>query len=177
MPTVEFTFCAYTSRGESFSEVSVRTEFTVSVWRSPTYTVVAEVSVLLSRSRIVAPTPRQPPSSEHASAMEQTAALAERASIKYKEVEFLQDRIGQEFDGTISGVTEYGLYVEINENKCEGMIPLRDLDDDYYEFDEKQYCLWGRRTHKRYSLGDEVRISIASANLDRKQLNFALVSE
>ncbi len=114
---------------------------------------------------------------EHASAMEQTAALAERASIKYKEVEFLQDRIGQEFDGTISGVTEYGLYVEINENKCEGMIPLRDLDDDYYEFDEKQYCLWGRRTHKRYSLGDEVRISIASANLDRKQLNFALVSE
>ena len=114
---------------------------------------------------------------EHASAMEQTAALAERASIKYKEVEFMQDRIGQEYDGTISGVTEYGLYVEINENKCEGMVPLRDLDDDYYEFDEKQYCLWGRRTHKRYSLGDEVRIKIASANLDRKQLNFTIVRE
>ena len=114
---------------------------------------------------------------EHASAMEQTAALAERASIKYKEVEFMQDRIGQEFDGTISGVTEYGLYVEINENKCEGMVPLRDLDDDYYEFDEKQYCLWGRRTHKRYSLGDEVRIKIASANLERKQLSFTLADE
>ena len=114
---------------------------------------------------------------EHASQMEQTAALAERASIKYKEVEFMQDHIGQEYDGTISGVTEYGLYVEINENKCEGMVPLRDLDDDYYEFDEKQYCLWGRRTHKRYSLGDEVRIKIASANLERKQLNFAIVRE
>ena len=114
---------------------------------------------------------------EHASAMEQTAAQAERASIKYKEVEFMQDRIGQEFDGTISGVTEYGLYVEINENKCEGMVPLRDLDDDYYEFDEKQYCLWGRRNHKRYSLGDEVRIKIASANLERKQLNFTIVRD
>ena len=114
---------------------------------------------------------------EHASSMEQTAALAERASIKYKEVEFMQDHIGQEYDGTISGVTEYGLYVEINENKCEGMVPLRDLDDDYYEFDEKQYCLWGRRSHKRYSLGDEVRIKIASANLERKQLNFTIVRE
>ena len=114
---------------------------------------------------------------EHASSMEQTAALAERASIKYKEVEFMQDHIGQEYDGTISGVTEYGLYVEINENKCEGMVPLRDLDDDYYEFDEKQYCLWGRRSHRRYSLGDEVRIKIASANLERKQLNFTIVRE
>ena len=114
---------------------------------------------------------------EHASQMEQTAALAERASIKYKEVEFMQDRIGQEYDGTISGVTEYGLYVEINENKCEGMVPLRDLDDDYYEFDEKQYCLWGRRTHRRYSLGDAVRIRIASANLEKKQLNFSLIKD
>lgn len=111
---------------------------------------------------------------EHASQMEQTAALAERASIKYKEVEFMQDRIGQEFNGVISGVTEYGLYVEITENKCEGLVPIRDLDDDIYEFDEKQYCLWGRRHHHRYSLGDEVRIKIASANLDRKQLNFTI---
>ncbi|MBQ6189551.1 MAG: ribonuclease R [Bacteroidaceae bacterium] len=114
---------------------------------------------------------------EHASQMEQTAALAERASIKYKEVEFMQDRIGQEFNGVISGVTEYGLYVELNENKCEGLVPIRDLDDDIYEFDEKQYCLWGRRHHHRYSLGDEVRIKIASANLDRKQLNFTIARE
>ena len=114
---------------------------------------------------------------EHASQMEQTAALAERASIKYKEVEFMQDRIGQEFNGVISGVTEYGLYVVITENKCEGLVPIRDLDDDIYEFDEKQYCLWGRRHHHRYSLGDEVRIKIASANLDRKQLNFTIARE
>ncbi|MBQ8968147.1 MAG: ribonuclease R [Bacteroidaceae bacterium] len=112
---------------------------------------------------------------EHASQMEQTAVQAERASIKYKEVEFMQERIGQEFQGTISGVTEYGLFVEIDENKCEGLVPLRDLDDDYYELDEKNYCLWGRRHHRRYSLGDQVRIRIASANLERKQLNFTLV--
>jgi len=81
---------------------------------------------------------------EHCSAMEQLAASAERASIKYKQVEFMSDKLGQVFEGTVSGVTEFGLYVEINENKCEGMVPLRDLDDDYYEFDERNYCLWGR---------------------------------
>jgi len=112
---------------------------------------------------------------EHCSGMEQVAAQAERASIKYKEVEYMQERIGQEFDGVISGVTEFGLYVELNENKCEGLVPMRDLGDDYYEFDEKNYCLWGRRNHHRYTLGDEVRVKVASANLDRKQLNFTLV--
>ncbi len=111
---------------------------------------------------------------EHSSDMEQVAAQAERASIKYKEVEFMQDKIGQEFDGIISGVTEYGIYVELNENKCEGMVPMRDLDDDIYEFDERNYCLWGRRHHHRYSLGDEVRVKVASTNLDRKQLNFVI---
>ncbi len=114
---------------------------------------------------------------EHSSDMEQLAAQAERSSIKYKQVEFMQDRLGQEYDGTISGVTEYGIYVEVNENKCEGMVPLRDLDDDYYEFDEKNYCLWGRRHHHRYNLGDQVRIKVARANLDRKQLDFVLVKE
>ena len=112
---------------------------------------------------------------EHSSAMEQTAASAERASIKYKQVEFMSDKIGMEFEGTVSGVTEFGLYVEINENKCEGMVPLRDLDDDYYEFDERNYCLWGRKRHRRYSLGDSVRIKVARANLEKKQLDFALV--
>lgn len=114
---------------------------------------------------------------EHASAMEQLASNAERASIKYKQVEFMGERIGQEFQGTISGVTEFGLYVEIDENKCEGMIPLRDLLDDYYEFDERNYCLFGRRGHKRYCLGDKVRIRVERANLERKQLDFALVEE
>lgn len=112
---------------------------------------------------------------DHSSEMELLAAQAERSSIKYKQVEYMQGKLGEEFDGTISGVTEYGLYVEINENKCEGMVPLRDLDDDYYEFDEKNYSLLGRRHHHRYSLGDQVRIKVARANLDRKQLDFALV--
>jgi ribonuclease R len=112
---------------------------------------------------------------EHSSAMEQIAANAERASIKYKQVEFMGERLGQEYDGTISGVTEWGLYVEINENKCEGMVPMRDLDDDFYDFDEKNYCLIGRKKHKKYSLGDPVKIKVARANLEKKQLDFALV--
>lgn len=114
---------------------------------------------------------------EHCSAMEQLAASAERASIKYKQVEFMSDKLGQVFEGTISGVTEFGLYVEINENKCEGMVPLRDLDDDYYEFDERNYCLWGRKYHHRYSLGDTVQVKVAKANLEKKQLDYALVRE
>ena len=112
---------------------------------------------------------------DHSSNMEQIAANAERASIKYKQVEFMGERMGQEFDGTISGVTEWGLYVEVNENKCEGMIPMRELDDDFYDFDEKAYCLTGRRYHKKYSLGNPVRIKVVRANLERKQLDFALV--
>ena len=112
---------------------------------------------------------------DHSSNMEQIAANAERASIKYKQVEFMGERMGQEFDGTISGVTEWGLYVEVNENKCEGMIPMCELDDDFYDFDEKAYCLTGRRYHKKYSLGDPVRIKVVRANLERKQLDFALV--
>ena len=112
---------------------------------------------------------------KHCSDMEQLAASAERASIKYKQVEFMADKLGEDFDAVISGVTEWGLYAEINENKCEGMIPIRDLDDDYYEFDEKNYCLRGRRTKRTFSLGDPVRIQVARANLERKQLDFALV--
>ena len=114
---------------------------------------------------------------EHASDMEQLAATAERASIKYKQVEFMGDRIGQEFDGTVSGVTEFGLYVEVDENKCEGMVPLRMLLDDYYEFDERNFCLVGRRYHKRYGLGDKVRIRVERANLERRQLDFALIGD
>lgn len=111
---------------------------------------------------------------QHSSDMEQLASNAERASIKYKQVEFMSDRIGQVFDGVISGVTEWGIYVELVENKCEGMIPIRDLDDDYYTFDDKNYCLEGRRYHKKYQLGDEVTIKVAKANLDKKQLDFVL---
>ena len=108
---------------------------------------------------------------------EQTAALAERASIKYKQVEFMADKIGKIFEGIISGVTEFGLYVELNDSHCEGMIPLRDMDDDYYEFDERNYQLWGKRHHRRFTLGDPIRVRVAKANLDKKQLDFALVTE
>ena len=112
---------------------------------------------------------------EHCSDMEQTAASAERASIKYKQVEFMNDHLGETFQGTISGVTEFGLYVEIDENKCEGMIPLRDLEGDYYDFDEKNYCLRGRRFHHQYNLGDSVKVQVSRADLYRKQLDFKLV--
>ena len=114
---------------------------------------------------------------EHCSEMEQTAASAERSSIKYKQVEYMSERLGQTFQGTISGVTEFGIYVEVDENKCEGMIPLRDLDDDYYEFDERNYCLRGRRQHHVYNLGDSVKIQVARADLFRKQLDYKLVRE
>ena len=112
---------------------------------------------------------------DHCSSMEQLAVNAERASVTYKQVEFMQDKLGMVFDGVISGVTEWGLYVELNENKCEGLVPMRDLDDDYYEFDEKNYCLIGRRTKREYRLGDPITIKVASANLERKQLDFHLV--
>ena len=112
---------------------------------------------------------------EQCSDMEQTAALAERASIKYKQVEFMADKLGQEFDGIISGINEFGIYVELTDSKCEGMVPVRDLDDDYYVFDEKNYVLVGRRRHHRYQLGDPIRVKVARANLDKKQLDFRLV--
>jgi ribonuclease R len=111
----------------------------------------------------------------HCSSMEQLAANAERASIKYKQVEFMRAHLGQVFEGVISGVTEWGLYVEINENKCEGLVPMRDLDDDFYEFDEKNYCLRGKRHKHIYRLGDPLTIRVASANLQRKQLDFSRV--
>lgn len=110
----------------------------------------------------------------HSSDMELIATRAERDSIKYKQVEFMADKIGQVFDGVISGVTEWGIYVEIKENMCEGMIPIRELDDDFYELDEKNYRLIGRRTKREYRLGQELQITVARANLERKQLDFAL---
>ncbi len=114
---------------------------------------------------------------EHCSDMEQTAANAERASTKYKQVEFMQDRLGQVFEGVISGITEWGLFVELNDNKCEGMIPIRDLEDDYYEFDEKNYCLRGRRKQHIYQLGDPMKVKVARTNLEKRQLDFVLAEE
>jgi len=113
---------------------------------------------------------------QHASDMERKALDAERASIKFKQVEFLSDKIGEQFSGIISGVSEWGLYVEIDENKCEGMVPIREMDDDYYDLDEDNYRLLGKRTGKTYQLGDEVKVEILRANLAKKQIDLSIVS-
>ena len=111
---------------------------------------------------------------EHCSDMEQVAQQAERDSIKYKMVEFMADKVGEVYDAHISGIQSYGIYCEIDENHCEGMVSMHDLDDDYYDFDERNYCLVGRRHHHKYQLGDPVRIKVARANLEKRQLDFAL---
>lgn len=113
---------------------------------------------------------------EHSSQMEKKAADAERASIKYKQAEFLKDQIGTEFIGIVSGVTEWGMYVEIEENKCEGMVRLRDITDDLYILDEKNYAIRGQRKKKVYQLGDEVRIRVKKVDLEKRQIDFTLIS-
>lgn len=113
---------------------------------------------------------------KHSTQMEIKASEAERASIKYKQVEFLLDKVGEVYDGLISGVTEWGLYVEIVENKCEGMIRLRDIDDDFYEFDDTNYCVIGSRTKRKYTLGDTVKVQILRCDLVRKQIDMRMVN-
>lgn len=114
---------------------------------------------------------------EHVSEMEQIAANAERASIKYKQVEFMADKLGVVFEGSISGVTQWGFYVELKDNKCEGLVSVMELEDDYYEFDEKNYCIVGRHKHKKYQLGDIVEVTVVRANLEARQLDFALADK
>ena len=114
---------------------------------------------------------------EHCSDMEQISMNAERDSIKYKMVEFMADKIGNTYDAHISGIQSYGIYAQIDETHCEGMIPIRDLGNDYYDFDEKNYMIVGRRHHTKYQLGDPIRIKVARANLERKQLDFTLADD
>ena len=114
---------------------------------------------------------------QHSSQMEKKAADAERASVKYKQAEYLRDQVGNIFSGVISGVTEWGMYVEIIENKCEGMIRLRDISDDFYTLDEKNYAIIGQRKKKVYQLGDEVKIRVKNVDLTKKQIDFSLVQE
>jgi ribonuclease R len=114
---------------------------------------------------------------KHSSNMEKRAIDAERASIKYKQVEFMSDKIGQVFDGVISGVTEWGFFVELIESKCEGLVSMRDLIDDFYEFDEDNFCIAGRRKHKKDQLGDPVKVEVYRINLPKKQLDFRLAEE
>jgi ribonuclease R len=109
--------------------------------------------------------------------MEKKAADAERSSVKYKQAEYLKDQVGSVYSGVISGVTEWGMYVEIIENKCEGMIRLRDISDDFYTLDEKNYAIIGQRKKKVYQLGDEVMIRVKNVDLTKKQIDFSLVTE
>ncbi|GAA4203343.1 ribonuclease R [Pedobacter jeongneungensis] len=113
----------------------------------------------------------------HSSAMEKRAADAERASVKYKQAEYLENNIGTEYKGIISGVTEWGMYVEIEENKCEGMIRLRDISDDFYVLDEKNYCIIGQRKKRKYQLGDEVMIRVKKVDLSKRQIDFTLIPD
>lgn len=112
---------------------------------------------------------------QHSSEMEKKAADAERSSVKYKQAEYLTEQVGSIFNGVISGVTEWGMYVEIIENKCEGMVRLRDITDDFYTLDEKNYAIIGQRKKKVYQLGDEVRIKVKQVDLTKKQIDFSLV--
>ena len=111
---------------------------------------------------------------KHSSDMEVIATNAERDSVKYKAVEFMSDKIDEVFDAHISGITSYGIYCEIDENHCEGMVPMRELKDDYYYYDDKNYCLRGRKYGDVYQLGDPIKIRVVKANLDKKQLDFSL---
>ena len=114
---------------------------------------------------------------KHSSEMEILASSAERDSIKYMQIKFMQDHSDKEFLGVISGVTEWGIYVEIIENKCEGMIRIRDIKDDYYNFDEKQYAIIGERSKKTYQLGDEVYVMVKNTDLIKRHLDFSLIGK
>ncbi len=153
------------------------THFTSPIRRYPDLLVHRLLHRYLTQNARTVSKPKYEDLCEHCSAQEQVAANAERSSIKYKQVEFMSEHIGEEYDAVISGVTEWGLYAEINENKCEGLIPMRTLQDDYYEFDEANYCIVGRRKHRKFTIGDAVRIRIMRANLERKQLDFELTDE
>ncbi len=151
------------------------THFTSPIRRYPDLMVHRLLTRYMSGGRSVSQ-PKYEEYCEHCSGQEQLAEQAERASIKYKQVEYMADRMGQVFDAVISGVTEWGIYAEIIENKCEGMIGIRSLGGDYFEFDEKNYCIIGQRTRKRYRLGDHVKVKVVRCNLEKKQMDYELVS-
>ena len=151
------------------------THFTSPIRRFPDMMVHRLLTRYLDGGRAVAKD-RLEGQCKHSSEMEQTAANAERASIKYKQVEYMSDYVGYQYDAIITGVTEWGLYVEPIENKCEGLVPIRSLANDVYDFDEKSYSLVGQRNRKnRYRLGDVVRVKVARANIEKRLLDYELV--
>ena len=149
------------------------THFTSPIRRYPDLMVHRLLTRYLAGGRTVSQT-RYEEHCDHCSNMEQLAEQAERASIKYKQVEYMSERMGQAYDAVISGITEWGIYAEIIENKCEGLIPLRSLSGDYFEFDERNYCLTGHTTGKRYRLGDPIKVYVSSCNLEKKQMDYAI---
>jgi len=113
----------------------------------------------------------------HASEMERKAVEAERASIKYKQVEYMQDKVGQVFDGVVSGLTDWGIYVELVESKCEGMVSIKSITDDFYEFDEEEYAIIGRHSDRKFEIGDTLSVEVMHANLSKRQLDYRLVED
>ncbi len=152
------------------------THFTSPIRRYPDVMVHRLLEIYLNNGKS-ADAEEYEAASVHASAMEKRAADAERASIKYKQAEYLVDNIGETYKGIISGVTEWGMYVEIIENKCEGMVRLRDLTDDFYVLDEKNYCIIGQRRKKVYQLGDEVMVSVKKVDLAKRQIDLKLQTD
>lgn len=111
------------------------------------------------------------------SELEKKASDAERASIKYKQVEYMSEHVGEEFDGTITGVTEWGIYIEEKETKCEGMVKIRDIGDDFYTLDEKNYSLKGEKTGRKFTLGDSLKFKVVSADMEKRVLDYKIISE